>query len=35
MFNAAEAFLLGGGDEDSVAHEAGGGITVIRVKAED
>jgi hypothetical protein len=35
MFDAAEALLLGRGDEDAVAYQACGSVAVIGVKAED
>lgn len=35
VFDAEETFLLHGGDQFSVLQKAGGGITVISVKAED
>ena len=35
MLDAPEALLLDGGDELAVLHQAGGGVGVIGVQAED
>ena len=34
MFDAAEALFFGGCHEHSIAHEAGGGITVVSIQTQ-